>query len=315
MPDVRILIVDDFQDFRRFISSLLQQRPGFRVIGEASDGLEALEKARELQPDLILLDIGLPYLNGMVVARRLPKAAPAAKILFLSSESDPDVAQEALRLGEGYVHKLRAQIDLLSAIDSVLRGERFISSGLDIRGGTDDFSYRHEVVFCSDDKVLVDTLAPFIAAALRAGGAAIGLVTHLHRDSLLQKLTALRVNVDAAIQQGTFIPWEVRDALSTFMVNDWPDEGRFSTVLNELIERAATSTVGERRRVVTCGECAPTLWADGKVEAAIRVEDLWNENGKIFGTETLCVYPALPYDSNNNSLKRLCAEHSAISHR
>jgi DNA-binding NarL/FixJ family response regulator len=134
VPNQRILIVDDFEDFRRFICSTLRQRPGFQVIGEAADGLEGLEKARELQPDLILLDIGLPHLNGMEVARRVRKAAPTTKILFLSVESDPDLAQEALRLGAGYVHKPRAQIDLLPAIEAVLSGGQFVSPGLRLAG-------------------------------------------------------------------------------------------------------------------------------------------------------------------------------------
>jgi len=116
----RILVVEDFGPFRRFICSHLQKRLELQVT-EASDGLEALRKTEELQPDLILLDVSLPNLNGMEVARRVRKLAPAARILFLSLETSSDVIREALSLGAlGYVNKSRAQTDLLPALDLVL---------------------------------------------------------------------------------------------------------------------------------------------------------------------------------------------------
>jgi DNA-binding NarL/FixJ family response regulator len=126
----KVLVVEDYEQFRRFVCSLLQQKPELQM-AQAADGLEAVQKAEELQPDLIVLDIGLPGLNGLEVARRMPKLAPAARILFISQESCPDVVREALILGaRGYVHKPRAATDLLRAIDTVLRGEQFVSPGL-----------------------------------------------------------------------------------------------------------------------------------------------------------------------------------------
>jgi CheY-like chemotaxis protein len=124
----RILVVEDFEEFRRFVCLLLQQRPEFQIT-QASTGLEAVQRAEELQPDLILLDIGLPNLNGLEVAKRVLKLAPAVKILFLSQESDPDVEREAFRLGaQGYVYKPRSQTDLLPAIEAVLDLKQFVGS-------------------------------------------------------------------------------------------------------------------------------------------------------------------------------------------
>lgn len=125
----RILIVDDFEAFRRLICSLLQQTADLQVT-QASDGLEALQRARELQPDMILLDIGLPNMSGIEVARRVHELAPAAKILFISIESDTDLVREALTLGAGYIHKPRVQSDLLPAMEAVLGGEQFVGKGL-----------------------------------------------------------------------------------------------------------------------------------------------------------------------------------------
>jgi DNA-binding NarL/FixJ family response regulator len=102
-----------------------------QIVGEAADGLEAVQKAEELQPDLILLDLGLPRLNGIEVARRIRTLSPQSKITFVSLESSADVVQEALRLGAlGYVAKAQAGSDLLTAVDAICRGGRFVSAGL-----------------------------------------------------------------------------------------------------------------------------------------------------------------------------------------
>ena len=122
------MVVDDFDSFRRFVCSKLEQMPELRVICEVSDGQEAVHKARELRPDLILLDISLPTLNGIEAARRIRFLAPESKIIFLSQETSADIVQEAMRLGAwGYIVKSRAAVDLLPAIDAVLSGKRFVS--------------------------------------------------------------------------------------------------------------------------------------------------------------------------------------------
>jgi DNA-binding NarL/FixJ family response regulator len=128
---VRILVVDDNEPFREFIYSMLGKRSDLQIIGEASDGLEAVHKAEELQPDLILLDIGLPSLNGIEAARRIFKLAPKSKIVFLSQESSPDIVRAALSLGVmGYVAKHKAGSDLLVAVETVVQGKQFVSAGL-----------------------------------------------------------------------------------------------------------------------------------------------------------------------------------------
>jgi DNA-binding NarL/FixJ family response regulator len=124
---IRVLVVDDYEPFRRFVRSTAEKRPSLQIVGEASDGLEAMRLAEELKPDLVLLDIGLPKLNGIEAARRIRKLSPESKILFVSQESSPEVLQEALSLGWGYVAKTSVAIDLLAAVDAVILGRRFIS--------------------------------------------------------------------------------------------------------------------------------------------------------------------------------------------
>jgi DNA-binding NarL/FixJ family response regulator len=126
---VRVLVVDDYEPFRQLVSSTLRKRPALQIVGEASDGLEAVRQTEKLKPDLILLDIGLPAMNGIEAARRIRKLAPESKIIFLTQESSPDVMKEALNLGAwGYVVKARAGSDLLVAVEAVILGKHFVSS-------------------------------------------------------------------------------------------------------------------------------------------------------------------------------------------
>jgi DNA-binding NarL/FixJ family response regulator len=129
-PAVRVLLVEDFVPFRRFLRSALVKYGGLQIVGEASDGLEAVRQVEELQPDIILLDIGLPTLNGIQAARRIRNLSPRSKIIFVSAESSADIVGECLRIGgAAYVAKTRAVCDLPVAVSAVLEGRRFLSSG------------------------------------------------------------------------------------------------------------------------------------------------------------------------------------------
>jgi two-component system nitrate/nitrite response regulator NarL len=126
---IRILLVDDFKPWRSFVASLLLKNPEWQIICQVSDGLEAIQKAQEFQPDLVVLDIGLPNLNGIDAAPSIRNVAPESKILFLSSNRTSEVAAAALSAGgHGYVVKSEAGNELLLAIEAVLLGERFVSS-------------------------------------------------------------------------------------------------------------------------------------------------------------------------------------------
>jgi DNA-binding NarL/FixJ family response regulator len=126
---VRIILVDDFKPWRRFVAALLGENPDWQIVSEASDGLEAVQKAEELRPDLILLDISLPKLNGIEAAESIRKIAPDSKILFVSENRDSDIATAALSAGgQGYLVKSDGATELLVAVETVLDGKRFISS-------------------------------------------------------------------------------------------------------------------------------------------------------------------------------------------
>jgi DNA-binding NarL/FixJ family response regulator len=131
MSTVRVLIVDDFAPWRGFVIEHLDKQPHVRVLGYASDGIEGVHKAEELQPDLILLDVGLPKLNGIEMARKVRSLVPKAKILFLSSNNDPDVIRAAFCAGgAGYILKVDAGVALLAGMEAVLLGRQFVSGSL-----------------------------------------------------------------------------------------------------------------------------------------------------------------------------------------
>lgn len=130
-PRTRVLVVDDYEPWCRFVGSTFQEYPEFLIVGEASDGLAAVEKAKELQPDLILLDIGLPGLNGIEAARRIRELAPTSKILFVSENRSQQIVKEALCTGAGgYLVKSDAGRELMPAIRAVLHGMQFVSASL-----------------------------------------------------------------------------------------------------------------------------------------------------------------------------------------
>jgi DNA-binding NarL/FixJ family response regulator len=139
---VRTLVVDDFASFRRRVCWMLEENSEMRVICEAADGLEAVQKAVEFQPDLILLDSDLPKLSGIEAARQIRKVAPKSKIIFLSQDANPDVVQEAFSLGaRGYVIKSDASRELLTAVKVVILGKQYVSralAGFDLTETGDD---------------------------------------------------------------------------------------------------------------------------------------------------------------------------------
>ena len=135
MSSVRVLVVDDHTGVRDMICSLLSQESALNAVFQASNGEEAVAKADLLQPDLVLLDIGLQGITGLEAARQIPKVSPQTKIIFLSQHDSLHMANEALKIGgHGYVSKMDAGAELLKAIQSVREGTRFVSQRIRDQG-------------------------------------------------------------------------------------------------------------------------------------------------------------------------------------
>jgi len=256
-------VVDDYDPFRRFICSTLRKRPELQIVGEVSDGLGAVQRAEELQPDLIVLDIGLPSLNGIEAARRIRILSPKSKILFVSQESSADMVQEALPLGAlGYIVKADAGKELLTDVNAVLRGDRFVGNRFaGYLVGTSDrpdsesvrrsdslarredqnvgITRRHEFRLYSNDEAFLDDFTDFVMAALKVGKVVILIATDLHQRGLLQRLQARGMDVAALVDQKRYISLDVADSLPTFMVDDSPDPVRLTQDVRHLMAEAA----------------------------------------------------------------------------
>jgi DNA-binding NarL/FixJ family response regulator/lambda repressor-like predicted transcriptional regulator len=332
VPSIKILVVDDFEGFRRFVCAALRGR-GDSQISEVSDGLEALRKVQESRPDLVLLDIGLPGLNGIEAGRRIREVSPNSKILYLSQESSDDVVQEALELGAlGYVWKSDAAQELLVAVEAVLRGERFVSRRFAVFSSGDISEERadtalplprelqkwetnriHEVVRYRNDASFVNGFANFIETALQIGNPVIVVANESHRSDVLTNLEARGWDLSAAVRDGSYTSLDVSETLATFMFNDWPNAVQLTKVIGNLVTEAAKAAKSEHSRVAVCGECAPTLLAQGKAEAAIAVEHLFDDLARRYGLQVLCGYVLNDshIEKDNRTFDRICAEHSA----
>ncbi len=134
LQSICILLVDDFEPFRAIVRDIIGTStilPGLRIISEAKDGPEAVKKAEQLRPDIVLLDIGLPEMNGIQAAQQIRKQVPECKILFVSQHRSPVLIREALRDGVlGYVLKSDVANELLPALQAVISNRRFISDRL-----------------------------------------------------------------------------------------------------------------------------------------------------------------------------------------
>ena len=191
------------------------------------------------------------------------------------------------------------------------------SQGRDVaqRGAWSQHGERqHGVQFYSQDKFLLQELSEYIGSALRGGDAAVVVATEQHRNALLQWLVAQGVEVGALVEQGRFVAADAKQLLDAFMVDGWPDEQRFQEVLAGIIKRARSCTAGAQRRVAIFGEMVALLWEDGRSDAAIRLEQLWNGLAKSNSFSLFCAYPMSCFDRPDDAalLLKVCNEHSAV---
>ena len=125
-----VLVVDDHELWRGHVRAALKDHRRWSIVAEASNGIEAIEKAAALRPDVILLDIGLPVLSGMAAARQILASDPQSRIIFVSANGSPAMVEAAIRMGvQGYLLKSDAH-QFVAAMDAISRGEAFISEGL-----------------------------------------------------------------------------------------------------------------------------------------------------------------------------------------
>jgi MEDS: MEthanogen/methylotroph, DcmR Sensory domain/GAF domain len=172
----------------------------------------------------------------------------------------------------------------------------------------------HEVQFYEDDAVLLDGLARTIGSALGAGDSAIVIATKSHRNGLIRRLQSRALDLARTAQQGRFVELDAAETLSKFMVNDWPDAARFQSVVGSVVTRANAVALGARGYVTAFGEMVALLWKQGRPEAAIRLEQLWNELARTHAFYLHCAYPLADFssDAHASAFRKICAEHSHV---
>ena len=201
----RILIADDHAVVRRSIRALLQSHSEWIVCGEASDGRDAVEQARRFRPDVVLLDVSMPKLNGLEAAREIRRAAPDAQLIVLTMHAFDQMAAEVRRAGaSSLVLKSEADDSLIRAIESLPAPENAIHLGGSVVGD------RHIAAFFASVEERYRVLSPFIAEGLAEGEKALHIIDPRQRELHLRRLKEAGIDVGRAESERRLelLPWE-----------------------------------------------------------------------------------------------------------
>lgn len=313
---IRVLVVDDVEAWRRFATSTLQQEQDVEIVGEACDGLLAVQRATELQPDFILLDVGLPGLNGIQACARIRELSPKSRILLMSVDCCKDTAMQGLQTGaSGYLMKSAAQVELVTAMRAVLAGKCFLSAALGFQPEDvpDSTPPVHSVYFYDHDEALISHLRSIVVSSIEAGRSVLVVCTPEHRQQLQVSLNESGI-MTAALNKNRFQLLDAKATLSEFMVEDRLSSEKFSKCIGQTIRRAKESAANAQSGVTVFGEMVAVLWSEGKQSIALDLERLWN--GLLAeGTFQLhCAYPRRILKENTSGVaaKAICDEHSII---
>ena len=322
-----VLVVDDHAAWRERLCLELQRSSRWHVVGEAADGVEAIRQAEALTPDLILLDIGLPSLNGLEAAQQIVATNPSARILFLSEYRSLHIVEAALATGaRGYLCKTDGAARLLVAMDAIMEGACPVTAGLgrEILAQTlwdnvlQEGPGRHVAAVYADTESLLDDYARFAEVSLAAGNVFVLLADDSRRKQLHERLLARGIAVDRFAADGNFVFVDSAAALSQAMRNGQLDETRLQEAAVALCNRVARTAAATPRRIAFCGEGAPCVFTSGDTNAALCIERVWNEIAKTWAVDSLCAYDAgvlRREGESRDAFLRICAEHSAVHFR
>jgi len=314
-----VLVVDDYEPWRRRVAAELGKSDRWRVTGECADGGDAVREASARKPDLIVLDIGLKTMNGVEAARRILAENPAARILFLTGQQSPDIAEAALATGaRGYLLKTEAGGVLVRAVEAVSAGARFISPGLpaDIIDSAPGVNgYTHHAVFHSDQRALAEEYARFVERALERGQPVLVVAPRACLDEIHERLEGRGVPVGRAIDRGQYAAVDTVAELSRLMPDGRYDRDRFRQCATTLLDQVARTGAASGHRAAVCGEVAPQLWRDGRSDTAVDVERIWDEAVRATGVDLMCGYcvdAARLADADYSVFRQICDAHGTV---
>ena len=191
------------------------------------------------------------------------------------------------------------------------------STVIALEGGSSWEEHRahgHSVQFYEDDAFLLDGLSRFIGAAVLAGDSAIVIATESHREGLAQRLRSRGLDLTPAVKQGRYLSLDAAETLAKFMVDGWPDAVQFSRVIGSVITQLSSAAQAEHPRVAAFGEMVALLWAEGKQDAAVRLEQLWNDLARTHSFQLHCAYPInlFSQEKDGGLVQKICSEHSHV---
>jgi CheY-like chemotaxis protein len=285
----------------------------FRVVAATTDGQRALESAHRLDPDVVVLDIAMPGLNGFQVARELKRTGSRAKIVFLSMYSADDYVSTAITAGaDGYVLKTRIQPDLKRALNHVLAGRLFMPTlaALSAAAGS---GRGHAVHFYEDDSSFLDEASRFIGTTLKGGEPVVLAIPEAIRDGILRRLEAQGLDLAGSRGHGWCRAMDSVAVFSQCIRNGRPDADRVREVI-ENIERSRLAMPGGASTRVTI--FVGHLPKDHRSEVAVTFEHLWATLTSSLPFFTVCVYPIDGFASDGfpDGCASLCAEHGMVSY-
>jgi signal transduction histidine kinase len=170
------------------------------------------------------------------------------------------------------------------------------------------------VQFYEDDEVFLDGLSEFVGSALGAGGACVVIATRAHREGLTERLKEWGIDLSVALTNNRYMSLDAEATLSRFMVDGWPDEERFYGAIESVLLQAKAGMRHKATPIAAFGEMVALLWAEGKCEAALRLEHLWNELARRHSFSLRCGYPmgCFGAETDDALFEQICAEHHHV---
>jgi DNA-binding NarL/FixJ family response regulator len=315
-----VVVIDDHLEWRQHVTATVERTGAWKVVGEGADGQEGCAIVAALKPDLILLDIELPKLNGFDTATQILADDPSARILFLSGHGDWDVIEAALMTGaRGYVLKNFAGSELGPAMSAIAAGGRFLSAAAGGRAGAAGDRHEphtHDAGIYTTDASLEADYEAFVADGVAAGKTVVGVMHAERRHQLRRGLIRRGLDIDRAIADDRYIEIDVAEMLGLIITDGLPDESRVWGQVVPLMARAARVARTAPPALAAFGDCAQTLWNMGEPSAAILLEQYWNEISKTVNLDLLCGYRLPAFEAEDEETRGLVsAVHTATRRR
>ncbi len=291
----RVLVVEDHELWRERVCAELGRSPRYQIVGQLADGAEAVDAARALKPDVILLDIGLLTFSGIEAARRIVAEEPNARILFLTAQRSVQIAEAALSTGaRGYLLKTETAGNLQLAVETVANGGWFISPGLppeimDVVRPKPTATGRHDAVVHSDKLLLGGEYVRFAEAALDAGKVVVMIADGELRATVQARLASTGIDVDRAVDEQRYLTVDSTAQVAR-LIRDGCNEEDELRRSSAFLARISAAAGVEHRGLAVCGAVSLPLWRAGCVDAAIGIERAWDTSIRAMGGDLLCGY-------------------------